>query len=131
MSEKNRVLAANKEFYQAFIKCDADRMDEIWSEREDITVIHPGYSLLRGRDNVLISWRQILSSAKVFDIRCCNDSAYIGDNTAYVVCHEILARNTLIATNIFVLENAAWKLVHHQAGPAPGLMDETPTSGPH
>ena len=42
MSENNRVLAANSEFYQVFLDCDFDKMNEIWSKREDITVIHPG-----------------------------------------------------------------------------------------
>lgn len=60
MSEKNRVLAANSEFYQAFLNRDFDRMKEIWSKRND-----------------------------------------------------------------------SWKLIHHQAGPAPDLMDETPTGRPH
>ena len=131
MSEKNRVLAANSEFYQAFIDRDFDRMNDIWSQREDVTVIHPGYSLLHGRDNVLASWRQILSSVHSPDIHCCNATAYINDSVAYVVCHETLSSNTLIATNIFILEDDSWKLIHHQAGPAPELLDETPTGMPH
>ena len=131
MSEKNRLLAANAEFYRAFFKCDVNSMNEIWSERDSITVIHPGYSLLQGRDNVLNSWRQILTSVDVFDIRYCNASAYVNDDAAYVICHEILSSNTLIATNIFVLENALWKLIHHQAGPAPDLIDDTPTGRTH
>ena len=131
MSENNRVLAANSEFYQVFLDCDFDKMNEIWSKREDITVIHPGYSLLHGRDKVMTSWRQILSSVHSPDIRCCNATAYVNDNVAYVVCHETLSNSTLIATNIFILEDNLWKLIHHQAGPTPGLLDETPTGNLH
>ena len=131
MSENNRVLAANSEFYQVFLDCDFDKMNEIWSKREDITVIHPGYSLLHGRDKVMTSWRQILSSVHSPDIRCCNAAAYVNDNVAYVVCHETLSNSTLIATNIFILEDNLWKLIHHQAGPTPGLLDETPTGNLH
>ena len=131
MSENNRVLAANSEFYQVFLDCDFDKMNEIWSKREDITVIHPGYSLLHGRDKVMMSWQQILSSVHSPDIRCCNAAAYVNDSVAYVVCHETLSNSTLIATNIFILEDNLWKLIHHQAGPMPGLLDETPTGNLH
>ena len=90
MSEKKRVLTANSEFYQAFHECNSDRMNEIWSRREDITVIHPGHPLLQGRDNVLTSWRQILSSIQSFDIHCCNAMAFVNDSVAYVICNETL-----------------------------------------
>ena len=131
MSEKKRVLTANSEFYQAFHDCNSDRMNEIWSRREDITVIHPGHPLLQGRDNVLTSWRQILSSIQSFDIHCCNAMAFVNDSVAYVICNETLPGNTLIATNIFILEDSLWRLLHHQAGPAPGLLDETPAGRAH
>ena len=131
MSEKNRVLAANSAFYAAFLNQDFAKMNEIWSEREDVTVIHPGYSVLQGRDNVLASWRQILSSVHSPDIHFCNATAYINGKFAYVICHETLTSNTLIATNIFSLENNSWKLLHHQAGPAPDLIDETPSGNVH
>ena len=131
MSEKNQVLGANSEFYLAFLNRDFDRMNGIWSKRDDVTVIHPGYSLLHGRDRVMTSWRQILSSVHSPDIHCCNASAHINDNVAYVVCHETLSNSTLIATNIFILEDESWKLVHHQAGPAPELLDETLSGRPH
>ena len=131
MSEKNRVLDANSEFYLAFLKSDFNRMDELWSKREDVTVIHPGHSLLYGRDMVMTSWRQILAPVNSPDIHCCNASAYLNDSIAYVICHEALPGNTLIATNIFVMEDNDWKMIHHQAGPAPDLLDETPTGRPH
>ena len=131
MSEKKRVLTVNSEFYQAFLSCNFDKMTEIWSKRENVTVIHPGHSLLRGRDNVLTSWWQILSSVHSPDIHCCNATAYVNDKVAYVICHETLSKNTLIATNIFILEDNLWKLTHHQAGPAPDLLDETADGKPH
>ena len=131
MSEKKQVLAANSEFYLAFLERDFDRMNGIWSRREDVTVIHPGYSLLHGRATVLESWRQILSSVHSPDIHCCNASAYINGSSAYVICHETLPNSTLIATNVFILEDDSWKLIHHQAGPAPELLEETPTGRPH
>ena len=131
MPENKQVLDANSEFYKAFNDCNSDRMNEIWSGREDITVIHPGHPLIQGRASVLTSWRQILSSVQSFNIHCCNATAFVNDNVAYVICNETLPSNTLIATNIFILEDSLWRLIHHQAGPAPGLLDETPTGRAH
>jgi hypothetical protein len=37
--------------------------------------------------------------------------------SAYVVCGEAVDGAELVATNLFVREDGAWKLVHHQAGP--------------
>src|SRR3546814_17800766 len=36
---------------------------------------------------------------------------------AFVTCYEVIGDSLLAATNIFVLEDGGWKLVHHQAGP--------------
>ena len=37
-------------------------------------------------------------------------------DTALVICEEELDGGTLIASNLFVREDAAWRLAHHQAG---------------
>jgi hypothetical protein len=34
-----------------------------------------------------------------------------------VICRELVAGSPLVATNVFVLEDEGWKLVHHQSGP--------------
>jgi hypothetical protein len=39
----------------------------------------------------------------------------MGDS-AYVVCGEAIDGAELVATNFFVREDGAWKLVHHHAG---------------
>jgi hypothetical protein len=33
-----------------------------------------------------------------------------------VVCRELVAGSPLAATNVFMQENGAWKLLHHQSG---------------
>ncbi len=40
------------------------------------------------------------------------------------VLEEAAGSGVLIATNIFVRENGAWKMVHHQAGPTAGVPDD-------
>ena len=37
-------------------------------------------------------------------------------SSAYVICYEKVTNGVLIATNIFVREDGAWRMIHHHAG---------------
>lgn len=123
------VLAANEAFYCAFASANSDAMGDIWSSTEDITCIHPGWPALNGRAAVLDSWRSILASNAPMIVAADAEVRIIGD-MAYVICNEHLEPGTLIATNIFVIEDGVWKLVHHQAGITPVATPERPPSTP-
>lgn len=120
MSEYAAVQFANEAFYLAFSSADIDAMEEAWAEQDHITCIHPGWSPLIGRDLVMESWQAILANAESSTITCRNQSVHISGGVAYVVCYEELDGGYLVATNIFVRQDGLWKMVHHQAGPAPG-----------
>ncbi len=128
MSQEARVLFANDAFYAAFAGRDPDAMDAVWSEREPVLCVHPGWPPLDGRDEVLSSWRRILSGPSPPKIRCVGPSArLLTDELAVVLCFEVLEQGTLAASNLFRLENGVWRMVHHHASPAqlpPGLEDE-------
>ncbi|MEL0106379.1 MAG: nuclear transport factor 2 family protein [Rhodospirillales bacterium] len=129
MSDQAAVLFANDAFYVAFATKDIDTMDQVWAQHTPVTCLHPGWELLVGREAVMDSWQDILTSKNSPDIRCQDASASILGDTAYVVCTEVLKdKGYLIATNIFIREGNLWKMVHHQAGaiPAPQNEDETP-----
>ena len=111
------VLEANDAFYRAFNQKDADAMDAIWARSVEVGCIHPGWNVLRGREPVLESWRGILGNPVQPRIMTGGAAAaFIGD-TAIVTCRELVAGSPLAATNVFVLEDGAWKIVHHQSGP--------------
>ncbi len=124
MTQETVVLFANEAFYVNFTNHDADSMDAIWSARDDVTCIHPGWQPLRGRNAVMKSWRQILKNSETPKIRCEHAHAYIDGTMAYVLCTEILTEGQLAATNIFVLEDGVWKMVHHQASPMRSVTPE-------
>ena len=130
MSKETLLLFANEAFYLTFTTRDMEAMDAIWSERENVTCIHPGWPPLRGRDSVMKSWRDILANSEAPEILCDNAYAYIDGAWGYVLCTEILARGQLAATNIFVFEDTAWKMVHHQAGPMPAPTSESEKNTP-
>ena len=119
MSENIAVLFANEAFYLAFAGSDFEAMDELWSRESPVTCIHPGWNLLSGRDDVMESWEAILANPDATKIKYRNATATLFGELALVTCHEELEQGFLIATNIFIREDGAWKMIHHQAGASP------------
>lgn len=119
MSEQIAVLFANEAFYVAFATRDYPAMDALWSGRERVSCIHPGWNALAGRDTVMESWRAILANPGAPQIGCRDAIAHVLGDTAYVVCYEAIDGGFLVATNVFVREDGGWKMVHHQAGATP------------
>jgi ketosteroid isomerase-like protein len=125
----DQVLKANQAFYDAFAAGDYDRLERLWTHTGEISVIHPGSSLLHGRQPVMSSWRQILGNADGSNIRCADPRVYLLGDVAYVVCSEVFPDGRLIATNIFRLEDNTWRMVHHQAGPDNRPVAKVPGDG--
>ncbi len=121
------ILAANQAFYDAFSHHDVEAMEAVWSTRTDLACVHPGWDAIHGRREVLSSWRAILSSPEAPPVECSGAVARILGDLAYVVCSELLPGAELCATNVFVREGGAWKLIHHHAGPVASRMEEART----
>jgi ketosteroid isomerase-like protein len=106
-------------------------MEECWAETTDITCIHPGWGVLRGRDNVLQSWLAILANPESPKIVCRAPQVTVLGDSAVVINFEEIDGQYLLATNVYVQEAGRWRLVHHQAGPTgEEPAEETDDSGP-
>lgn len=114
------IIFINEAFYRAFHDRDFAAMDALWARAEPVTCIHPGWPALTGRQAVLESWRRILEGEAPRIVVRAPEAFVIGD-VGYVLCYETIGADALIATNIFRCEDGAWRLIHHQAGPAPRL----------
>ena len=112
---EREVLAANEAFYEAFATGEFVRMEALWARDVPVAVIHPGWPGVDSREDVIQSWRSILSAPPT--IQMVQAKAFVLGDTAFVVCYEVLNSGTLVATNIFHRENGQWKVVHHHAGP--------------
>jgi len=123
MRDEEQVLAANAAFYDAFAAKDADAMAALWARRAPVACIHPGWHALRGRDAVLASWRAILDGPGAPPITCVDAAAHVLGDVAFVICIERIPAVELVATNCFVREDDAWKMVHHHAS---GMVRGTP-----
>jgi hypothetical protein len=116
MNDADAVLAANLEFYRAFTTRDIAAMEALWAQVSPVACLHPGWPPLVERDEIIESWRGILSNPDSPRITCYDERVFLYDDTAFVICEEELAGGTLIATNYFVREAGAWQICHHQAG---------------
>ena len=117
MTEKDKVLSANLEFYRAFAMRDEAAMERLWARSLPVSCVHPGWMALRDRESVMQSWRDILANPDAPRIMCHDEDAVLYGAAAIVTCEESLADSTLVATNVFAREDGTWRLVHHQAGP--------------
>ncbi len=122
------LVEANAYFYETFARGDADVMETLWAKREDVTCIHPGWGAVTGRDAVIRSWEMVLENQP--NIRCGRPEGFLVGDVGYVICLEELGEGRLVATNLFILEDHHWKLIHHQAG-VTRPADNKPASGTH
>jgi ketosteroid isomerase-like protein len=113
------VLEANEAFYRAFSRGDYPAMNELWAKEAPVACLHPGARLLAGRHAVLSSFRELLAAAPAWKMVSRNASVHLFGGAAFVTCLEANGDQPahLAATNIFVLEDGRWKMVHHHAGP--------------
>jgi ketosteroid isomerase-like protein len=117
MSRETEVLEANEAFYRAIATRDAGAMEALWSRQSPVACIHPGWDTLEGHTAVLGSFRALLESAAAPSIGCAMAVAHLVGETAFVICHEVVAGARLVATNVFTREDGAWRMVHHHASP--------------
>ena len=116
---ESEVLAANGRFYRAFSDGDLASMNALWAQHAPVACLHPGQPLLLGRDAVLRAWRDILEHQAGIELTSQEPSVQLFGDTAIVYCYEAATDQPahLAATNVFVLEGAEWRMVHHHAGP--------------
>jgi ketosteroid isomerase-like protein len=116
MTDADAVLAANLEFYRAFTTRDIGAMEALWAQRAPVACLHPGWAALNEREEILDSWRNILSNPNSPRIACYDEQVLLYGDVALVLCEEELEGGTLAASNLFVREDGVWRLAHHHAG---------------
>lgn len=128
MGEEAAVAFANEAFYLAFTTRDIKGMEEIWARDVAVACVHPGWTPIFGRDEVMESWAGILGSRSAPSVSCRWPRVSLTSrDTAFVVCYEVLSEGVLAATNLFVRERGSWRIVQHHASPLanpPTLEDE-------
>ncbi|MEE2931791.1 MAG: nuclear transport factor 2 family protein [Pseudomonadota bacterium] len=120
MNDQEAILFTNEAFYAAFSCGDIAAMSCLWAETDDVSVIHPGWEPLFGREAVLSSWADIVSEGGFPSIICREPHLFLRNDYATVVCFEDIDGIFLAATNVFIKQGDSWRIMHHQAAPTSG-----------
>ena len=123
--EVAKVEKANEALYRAFESLDVQRMAAAWADEATVTVIHPGWPLIRGHDDVLASWARIFEHASLMQFAITGTVITIAGDWAWVTCTENItsvndgrvSEGRVQATNIFVRKRGRWLCMHHHGSP--------------
>ena len=110
------ALEANQAFYEAFSDKDLHRMNDLWAQQAPVRCIHPGWDALTSREEIMASWMAIFSGAGAATVRCVLPQVLEQDALAIICCTEQIGEAQLVATNAFIFERGAWRMVLHHAG---------------
>ncbi|MFF5264527.1 nuclear transport factor 2 family protein [Actinomadura viridis] len=130
--DRAQLMEANAEFYAAFEEGDLDRMAAVWADgpyAAGVTCVHPGWSMLRGRDEVLRSWALIMANTSYIQFVLTEVETDVYGDQAVVTCKEniltadegteagFLAGGSIVASNVFVRSGGEWRLLLHHGSP--------------
>lgn len=117
---KTSVLAANARFYNAFRDGNLAAMQALWSEGENVCVVHPGVSGISGYDLVMGSWEFVWADYEFpLEIEIKDVQVHVRGDVGYVTCIEMVKTKgsswgRQFATNIFEKIEGHWRIcVHH------------------
>ncbi|MDE1148534.1 MAG: nuclear transport factor 2 family protein [Azospirillaceae bacterium] len=123
------VLAANRRFYRAFAERDVADMEKLWAKECEVRCVHPGWPALSGREQVMRSWRELLSNPGAPGVRHQGEQVSVFGDLGWVVCEEFVAETALVVTNMFMRGGDGWRMVHHQATPISSINAFEDVSG--
>ena len=120
-----RAAATNRAFYAAFESLDTERMGAVWLRDGSISCTHPGWPCLLGWGPVMKSWEEIFAGTFGVKIVIADEVAHVHGEMAWVTCTEHIetrgydgvTTGTVEATNVFVLRDGEWRMVHHHGSP--------------
>ncbi|WP_129841677.1 nuclear transport factor 2 family protein [Streptomyces sp. RFCAC02] len=132
-SDAAAVAAANTAFYEAVERADIDLLDALWLDDEEISVVHPGWPVIRGRGEVLRSYALIMANTEYIQFFLTDVEVSVRGGTAVATCTENilsggpaedggamgpLVGGLVVATNVFRrAPGGGWRLWSHHGSP--------------
>jgi ketosteroid isomerase-like protein len=125
------VEQANTAFYETMERGDFDELSDLWLD-DDISCIHPGWPVLRGRGEVLRSYALIMANTEYIQFFLTDVKVSVAGDTALVTCTENilsggpaedggelgpLVGQLVVATNVFRRTLDGWKIWSHHGSP--------------
>ena len=125
--DREQILEVNDIFYRALGTRDLELMKTIWVLEERAGCVHPGWTILRGWENIYQSWENIFDPEDQVDINLSAVKILINKNMAWLTCVQEMVYikrepsmfNLSQSTNIFEKRDGRWLMVVHHASPIP------------
>ncbi|MFD7917666.1 nuclear transport factor 2 family protein [Streptomyces sp. NPDC059740] len=132
------VERANTALYEAVENGDAGALAELWLD-DEVSVVHPGWPVLRGRGEVLRSYAVIMANTEYIQFFLTDVEVDVLGDTALVTCTENilsggpaeeddavgpLIGQLVVATNVFRRTEDGWRLWAHHGSPVLAESDE-------
>ena len=111
----DEALFANDTFYLSFTQKDIDAMDRLWARNHPVICIHPQRHAITDREEIIKLWGDFFENPQQPGIDFYNAAAHSFGDVVLVTCYEEVSGSVLMATNGFVEEDGAIKMVHHHS----------------
>jgi ketosteroid isomerase-like protein len=123
MNPHESPTAVEDAFYDAFARLDLILMSALWLDGDKAVCIHPGGGLLRGKEAVLASWREIFNGSQPPRVEHRLIDTYESDDLVVRLVEERIRprggaseqASRVIATNVYVRDRDVWYLAEHHA----------------
>lgn len=141
-AEAAAVEKANQAFYDAVENQDLDALEELVLTgplAEAVSVVHPGWPVLRGRREVMHSYALIMANTEYIQFFLTDVEVAVDEGVAIVTCTENiltggpaeedgsagpLVGGLVVATNVFRRTPEGWRLWAHHGSPVLAEEDE-------
>lgn len=138
------VAAVNASLYAAVESGDLDLMNATWLDGADadaVVCVHPGWSPLVGRTDVLRSWAAVMAGTPYIQFILTDVRIVVRGDVAVVSCTENIltgmddpgsgeptgfAGGRVAATNVLRRSSGGWRLWSHHSSPVLGDRDGDP-----
>ncbi|MCQ4081011.1 nuclear transport factor 2 family protein [Streptomyces sp. RB6PN25] len=129
------VEQANQAFYDAVEGGDLAALEDVLLDGDlagSVSVVHPGWPVLRGRGEVLRSYALIMANTDYMQFFLTDVEVAVAGDTALLTCSENilsggpaepdgsageLVGGLVVATNVFRRTGERWRLWSHHASP--------------
>jgi ketosteroid isomerase-like protein len=97
-------------------------MSDVWEHGDDVACTHPGWRTLHGWAAVSGSWVALFGGPQRLQFVLTDEHVAVEGDTAWVTVDENLidpsgTGGTVAATNVYVFDGEAWKMVVHHGCP--------------
>ena len=96
----------------------------VWADDDDIVCVHPMGPRLEGRKAVESSWRQIFAGDTLMQFEITHVHRAHSENLSVHCVYEVITygprlqqQSRVIATNVFRLTRAGWRMIVHHGSP--------------